>query len=166
MWLWWESWLKQHVDDKGLTVETLSSSCCAGCGAGQGHRAESWESAASGRSASPGYLHIHCGTVWSLWPTQPPCSSRFYRTYRKKKTGKAGTQRCKSASTTRTWREKMDFSDTWRCWSREPSRHSWRQRWLLGSLSSCPPVRPAGSHQNWHPDWLHPPCHWRAVTGG
>lgn len=46
-----------------LTAETLSSSCCAGYGAERGHRAESWESAASDRSASPGCLHIHCGTV-------------------------------------------------------------------------------------------------------
>lgn len=62
-------------NDATLTVGTPSSSCCAGCGAVQGHRAESSGSAASDRSASPGCLHTRCGTVWSPWPIQPPCSS-------------------------------------------------------------------------------------------
>lgn len=76
---WWRSctsvFKETIVATVGLTVERPSSSCCAACGAEQGHTAASWGNAASGRSASPGCLHTRCGTGWSPGPIRPPCSS-------------------------------------------------------------------------------------------
>lgn len=48
---------------EALTGGRLSSSCCVAYGGEPGHRGESWASAAIDRSASPGCLRTHSGTV-------------------------------------------------------------------------------------------------------